>query len=206
MRVVLATRNRGKAREFGRLLAEVFDVVALPDEVGTPEETGTTFAANASLKAESAFAALGGSVAVLADDSGLEVDTLAGRPGVQSARYAGEEATDEENVAKLLDELQGVTDRGARFVCSLCLLVPRRSPSGEPLKLEVRGESAGVIEDRPRGDDGFGYDPVFRPLGWTETLAEANPQRKDQVSHRGAAARVLIESAKTRGLVGGSGH
>ena len=190
--VVLATRNAGKAREFGRLLDEAFEVEPLPDEMEMPEETGSTFRENARLKAEAAFEALEKQRAVLADDSGLEVGALDGRPGVQSARYAGDTATDEANVAKLLDELQGVVDRSARFVCSLCLLLPANAPTDEAVMLEVRGESAGVIEEAPRGDDGFGYDPVFRPLGWAETLAEAAPARKDEVSHRGAAARSLL--------------
>ncbi len=190
--VVLATRNAGKAREFGRLLAEAFEVEPLPDEIEMPEETGSTFRENALLKAQAAFGALEGERAVLADDSGLEVSALDDRPGVQSARYAGESATDEANVAKLLEALQGVVDRSARFVCALCLLLPADASTGEPVVLEVRGESAGVIEQSPRGDDGFGYDPVFRPLGWTETLAEAAPASKDGVSHRGAAARSLL--------------
>jgi XTP/dITP diphosphohydrolase len=198
--LVLATRNAGKAREFGRLLEGACRVEPLPPEVEMPEETGETFRGNALLKARGVFAALGEARAVLADDSGLEVSALDGRPGVRSARYAGETARDEENVAKLLDDLRLSTDRSACFICALCLVVPAASPSGAPLVLEVRGESAGTIEQVPRGDDGFGYDPVFRPQGWTETLAEAAPEKKDQVSHRGAAARALLRLIDERGV------
>ena len=193
LNVVLATRNAGKAREFGRLLVDAFEVEPLPDGIEMPDETGSTFRDNARLKAQAAFEALEQRRAVLADDSGLEVTALDGRPGVQSARYAGEAATDDENVAKLLRELEDAVDRSARFVCSLCLLLPASAPTDQPVMLEVRGDSPGLIEEAPRGEDGFGYDPVFRPLAWTETLAEAAPLRKDEVSHRGAAARSLLE-------------
>jgi non-canonical purine NTP pyrophosphatase (RdgB/HAM1 family) len=114
--VVLATRNAGKAREFDRLLEGAFDLRTLRADIALPEETGETFAENARLKAETVFAALGGSTAVLADDSGLQVTALRGAPGVQSARYAGENARDEENVQKLLAELRGRGDRTARFL------------------------------------------------------------------------------------------
>jgi XTP/dITP diphosphohydrolase len=205
--IVLATRNRGKAREFERLLGGAFEVQPLPPEIDMPEETGVTFAENAHLKAAAGFARLGGCEAVLADDSGLEVTALEGRPGVWSARYAGEGATDEENVAKLLGELQGSSDRSARFACSLCLILPHgwwtSTPCGgcgEPLTIEVSGYAEGTIEREPRGTEGFGYDPVFRPVGWSETLGEAATDRKDLVSHRGAAARALLER-----LVSGGG-
>ena len=185
--VVLATGNAGKAREFGRLFGGAFEVRVMPDSVGLPEETGGTFAANARLKAEAVFRALEGTVAVLADDSGLEVTALCGRPGVLSARYAGEGAGDADNVAKLLDEMSGRADRRARFACSLCLLLPNAR------RVEVEGFSRGTITEAPRGEDGFGYDPVFQPDGWELTLAEASPRDKDRVSHRGAAARELLQ-------------
>jgi XTP/dITP diphosphohydrolase len=198
--IILATRNSGKAREFGRLLGGVFKVEPLPPEIDMPEETGTTFAENAHIKAATIFARLGGCAAVLADDSGLEVTALEGRPGVWSARYAGEGATDGENVTKLLGELEGASDRSARFVCSLCLIVPH-GWSGWSLGggcgmfsvVEVSGYAEGSIELEPRGSEGFGYDPVFRPVGWRETLGEAATEHKDMVSHRGAAARALLE-------------
>ena len=184
--MVLATRNAGKAREFGRLLEGGFVVEALRDDIEMPEETGSTFRENARIKAEGVFAALGSGCAVLADDSGLEVDALGGRPGVYSARFAGEGATDAENVAKLLTLMEGQTDRRARFACSLCLITP------ESALVEVSGTVEGEITDSPRGSEGFGYDPVFQPQGWRETLAEAAVGRKDEVSHRGAAARALL--------------
>ena len=218
--VILATRNAGKAREFGRLLGAHFDVEPLMDGVDMPKETGATFAANARLKAEGVFEALGRRYAVLADDSGLAVDALDGAPGVYSARYAGEGATDEENVLKLLRELQGVVDRRARFVASLCMVIPETSgwlsagstttsaSAGDsvPTVLEASGRVEGTIVEIPRGDDGFGYDPVFEPLGWDETLAEASVERKDSVSHRGAAARELLRMLQGGGWLDDDGR
>ena len=191
--VALATRNPGKVREFQRLLGEGFAVVPLDPAVDLPEETGATFAANALLKARAAFAALGGTTAVLADDSGLEVEALAGRPGVRSARYAGEGAGDEENVARVLTELAtrgtGV-GRGARFVCALALVLPA-DDGGPPTVVEAEGVLAGELTTAPRGSEGFGYDPVFRPDGWHRTLAEVDGAEKDAVSHRAAAVAAL---------------
>jgi XTP/dITP diphosphohydrolase len=195
--VVLATGNAGKVREFNRLLGGAFQVRPLPQGLRLPPETGTNFAANARLKAEAVFRELGGDQAVLADDSGLEVAALSGRPGVFSARFAGERASDADNVAKLLADLSGAQDRSARFVCSLCLVVPAR-----PHRLvEVEGETRGSITFAPRGVDGFGYDPVFQPEGWESTLAEASPEDKDKISHRGAAARALLDCLARQGRV-----
>jgi XTP/dITP diphosphohydrolase len=160
-----------------------------------PDETGTTFAANARMKAEAVFAALGANQAVLADDSGLVVDALGGSPGVYSARYAGENASDGENVDKLLGELASVGDRAARFVCNLCLILPDDSA----VMIEASGKVEGTITGVPRGEDGFGYDPIFQPLGWHETLAETATGCKDQVSHRGAAARALLDTMRASG-------
>lgn len=179
------------------MLGRVLLVEVLPPGIDMPEETGATFAENARLKAKAIFAALGGTKAVLADDSGLEVAALGGEPGVRSARYAGEGASDQENVSKLLRELEGTVDRRARFVCNLCLVLPgsaRASVENRPAAvIEVAGAVEGTIEQEPRGSRGFGYDPVFRPLGWSETLSEVDADRKDAVSHRGAAARALLE-------------
>jgi len=204
--IVLATRNAGKAREFGRLLGDSFTVEALPDEVEMPEETGRTFEENARLKAETIFEALGGTLTILADDSGLEVTALGGEPGVHSARYAGPAATDRENVSKLLAAMTSIEDRSARFVCSLCLILPFADAGnpdcgdyGDRVMVEVSGSVEGVIETEPRGTEGFGYDPVFRPLDWPETLGEASTEKKDLVSHRGAAARALVERLKIEG-------
>lgn len=201
--MVLATGNAGKVREFDRLLAGVIDVRPLPEGVALPPETGDTFAANARLKAESVFHALGGDRAVLADDSGLEVAALGGRPGIFSARFAGKRASDAENVAKLLRELEAASERNARFVCALCLIVPGGcggGPGAPPWRsMEVEGVTNGLITLAPRGDDGFGYDPVFQPEGWDATLAETSPADKDSVSHRGAAARALLDCLARQG-------
>jgi non-canonical purine NTP pyrophosphatase (RdgB/HAM1 family) len=204
--IVLATRNAGKAREFGRLLGDAFALQALPAHVEMPEETGHTFEENARLKAEAVFEALGGGFAVLADDSGLEVAALDGEPGVHSARYAGEHATDHENVSKLLAEMTEIEDRSAHFACSLCLILPsvdagtlERGNRGDRVVVELSGSAEGSIELEPRGTEGFGYDPVFRPLGWPETLGEAATHKKDLISHRGAAARALVRRLKIEG-------
>ena len=193
LEVVVATGNQGKAREFGRLLGATFRVQSLPEWVAAPPETGETFAENARQKAEAVFLALGKAVAVLADDSGLEVEALRGLPGVRSARFAGEGATDQENVDKLLHELGERRDRAARFVCHLALVVPGagvRDP--EARLLECRGTLEGTIEMAPRGAEGFGYDPVFRPVGSDKTLSEMSPEEKDALSHRARAVAALI--------------
>jgi XTP/dITP diphosphohydrolase len=191
--IILATKNAGKVREFDRILGGEASVQALPSDIEMPEETGTTFAGNARLKAVGVWEALGGGCHVLADDSGLEVDALGGRPGVHSARYAGEQATDRANVAKLLLELEGASDRTARFVCCLCMV------SADGSLIEVSGCLEGAIAEGPRGDDGFGYDPVFVPAGWGETLGEVAADMKDAVSHRGAAAQALRGRLREQG-------
>lgn len=206
LHVFLATANPGKAREFGRLLGPALSVEALPASISMPAETEESFAANARLKAESVAGALNGTLAVLADDSGLEVAILGGRPGVVSARFAGEGATDEENVSKLLGELGEEQDRRARFVCALCLVLPGTLAAGAGLKtIEVEGVLDGQITLSPRGSDGFGYDPVFLPAGWEVTLAEADPLDKDGVSHRGAACRALLKRLLELRLLGTAG-
>jgi XTP/dITP diphosphohydrolase len=201
--LVLATRNSGKVQEFARLLGNAFLIDAVSQAVKLPEETGLTFAENARLKAGAVFNALGGVVAVLADDSGLEVAALDGRPGVLSARYAGDWACDEDNVSKLLAELRGKADRRARFVCALCLVVAPERPKRDagPRLIEVRGVVDGTIAEAPRGTAGFGYDPIFRPEGGEATLAEASLTKKDQVSHRGAAVRALLVRLRDEGLL-----
>jgi XTP/dITP diphosphohydrolase len=202
--VVLATGNQGKAREFGRLLGPVLVLEALPGFIELPDETGSTFAANARLKADCVSEALGGGRAVLADDSGLEVVALGGRPGVLSARFAGEGASDEENVKKLLAALGDNPQRGARFVCALCLVLPDAAPGDSPERwVEVEGLLGGEITYKARGTDGFGYDPVFQPDGWSMTLAEAPAAEKDRVSHRGGACRELLEALECAAPAGG---
>jgi XTP/dITP diphosphohydrolase len=201
LELIIATSNRGKALEFGRLLGRAFTVRPMPRGLAIPGETGQTFAENARQKAWGVFAALGLKAAVLGDDSGLEVEALGGLPGVRSARYAGETATDQARVEKLLGAIENESNRRARFVCRLALVLPQtmRLASGRTL-VETEGTLEGTIEICPRGSEGFGYDPVFRPLGWKMTLGEARPEDKDAVSHRGRAAEALIRELVAEGL------
>lgn len=201
--LVLATRNPGKVREFQRLLGGEFAVLPLDLGVDLPEETGATFAENALLKARAAFAALGGGTAVLADDSGLAVDALDGRPGVRSARYAGEGARDEENSRLVLAELAALgpeMGRGGQFVCAVAVVVPT-SDHEPPLVVTAEGVLPGELTVEPRGSGGFGYDPVFRPEGWDRTLAEVGGAEKDAVSHRAAAVAALRLRLVREGVV-----
>jgi XTP/dITP diphosphohydrolase len=181
---VLATRNPHKVREFGVLLAP-HTVLPLPDEVELPPETGETFAENASVKARVAADATG--IAAVADDSGIAAAGLGGRPGVYSARYAGEDATDEENLAKLLREVPD-DDRRVAYVCAVAFADPRGRVH------LVEGRCEGVLAREPRGDGGFGYDPAFVPVDRDDgrTMAELTPAEKDAISHRGRAARAFL--------------
>ncbi len=193
MKIVLASGNAGKLRELAGLLAPQ-GVAVLPQAafgIETPPETGTTFRDNALLKARHVARLTG--LPALADDSGIEVDALQGRPGVYSARYAGEGASDEANLRKLLAELDGVpqAERGARYQCVIALV---RSPE-DPDPLLATGTWEGQIERAPRGSGGFGYDPVFLPCGSTRTAAELDPVEKNAVSHRGQALRALSTRA-----------
>jgi XTP/dITP diphosphohydrolase len=186
-RVVLATRNAGKVVELRRILANV-DLVGLDDDAPEVEETGTTFAENALLKAR-AIAAYTGLPAV-ADDSGLCVDFLGGAPGIRSARWAGEPSDDARNLALVLDQLADAGDglRGAHFFCAAAAVVPR---GGERV---AEGRVDGTLLRAPRGTNGFGYDPIFVPLGETRTTAEMSSEEKDAISHRGQAFRALAPS------------
>lgn len=193
--VVLATRNSGKVREFSRLLEGVFaEVISLNDLDSPPEviEDGATFRDNA-LKKARAIARYSGKPA-LADDSGLEVDALGGKPGVYSARYAGENASDKDNIIKLLQDLNGVEKRRARFVCCLALVIPE---AGETV---VEGICEGVIADQPSGNGGFGYDPVFFLPEYGKTMAEISPELKNRISHRARAARLLSHNLRCKTL------
>jgi XTP/dITP diphosphohydrolase len=182
--LVLATRNPHKLREFEPLLAP-HRVLPLPDEVELPPETGETFAENAVVKARTAAHATG--MTAVADDSGIAAAALAGRPGVRSARYAGESATDEENLAKLLHEVPD-GDRRVAYVCALACA----EPGGRVHVVEGRCE--GVLAKEPRGSGGFGYDPAFVPDDRDDgrTMAELTPEEKDAISHRGRAARAFL--------------
>ncbi len=185
MRVVLATANPHKAAEIAPLLSD-FEVVPRPTELADIDETADTLEGNARLKAE-AVAEFTGELAV-ADDTGLEVDALGGRPGVWSARYAGEDATYSDNVAKLLAELDGVgpARRGARFRT----VVVARAPDGREIVAE--GTVDGHIAIAARGDSGFGYDSIFVPdHGDGRTFAEMTTAEKGAISHRGRALRAL---------------
>ena len=183
---MLATRNPHKLREFGRLLAAAgVTVVALPREIELPPEDGDTFAANALPKARIAAAQTGRPA--IADDSGIEAEALDGRPGVRSARYAGEHASDQENLAKLMAEAPAGS--GLRYVCALAYVDP---DSGE--ERVFFGDSRGTLSAEPRGERGFGYDPAFLPDGdfGGRTMAELTDEEKDRISHRGAAVRALL--------------
>jgi XTP/dITP diphosphohydrolase len=186
VRLVLATRNEHKLREF-RVLLDPHDVVPLPDDVELPRETGETFEDNARVKAESAASATG--MPAVADDSGIEAAALDGRPGVRSARYAGDGASDEENLAKLLDEVPDDGDRHVAYVCALAYA----EPGGGTHLFTERCE--GELAHEPRGDGGFGYDPAFVPADGDggRTMAELSVAEKDAISHRGRAARAFLE-------------
>jgi XTP/dITP diphosphohydrolase len=201
MKLLLATHNEHKRREFARLLAG-YEVSILPDEFELPPEDGETFAENALGKARAAASATG--AVTIADDSGIEAQALGGAPGVRSARYAGEHATDEENLAKLLREAPAGS--GLAYVCALVYVDPR---AGVERVFEAR--CTGTLAAEPRGTGGFGYDPAFLPdqilpgesspegspsgdeSPPTLTMAELSDEQKDAISHRGRAARALLE-------------
>jgi XTP/dITP diphosphohydrolase len=186
MKLVLATRNPHKVREFGALLAP-HDVDPLPESVELPPETGATFADNASTKARAAAAALG--VPAIADDSGIEAAALGGAPGVRSARFAGEDATDAQNLAKLVAEAPAGS--ALAYVCALAFVAP------DGTEHVAEGRCTGTLAVEARGSGGFGYDPAFvpddrDPAAPERTMAELSPAEKDAISHRGRAARELL--------------
>jgi len=178
-----ATSNPGKLREF-QLAAPDFDVRTLPKSVPPPSEHGDTFEANAVEKAVAYGSHITGYL--FADDSGLQVDALGGEPGVRSARYAGEHATDAANNALLLERLRGVKNRSARFVCVIALVC-----DGKLMKT-FRGAVEGTILEAARGSEGFGYDPLFYCAAFGCTFGEASIDQKMQVSHRGAALSAMF--------------
>jgi XTP/dITP diphosphohydrolase len=186
VRLVLATRNDHKLRELSSLMRP-YELDPLPADVQLPPETGTTFADNALGKARAAAAAT--AHPAVADDSGIEASALGGAPGVWSARYAGDGASDEENLAKLLSEVPEDGDRHVAYVCALAYVEP-----GGREEL-VHGRCEGRLATEPRGDGGFGYDPAFIPDDYPDderTMAELSPEEKDAISHRGRAARALV--------------
>jgi XTP/dITP diphosphohydrolase len=186
MRLVVATRNEHKLRELGEILAGI-ELVPLPQDVELPPETGETFTENALIKARAAHAAAGGPA--IADDSGIEAAALGGRPGVRSARYGGAGATDADNLAKLLREMDDAVDRSVAYVA----VVAYMDEGGEEMVFEGRCE--GELARDPRGSGGFGYDPAFIPRDTGErdgrTMAELSASEKHAISHRGRSARLL---------------
>jgi XTP/dITP diphosphohydrolase len=182
VRLVLATRNPHKVRELGDLMAP-HTIEPLPDHVELPPETGTTYKENALGKARAAAQQTGRPA--IADDSGISAEALGGAPGVRSARYAGEDATDEENLQKLLDTTPAGS--GLAYVCALAYV------DGDQEHV-VEGRCEGTRAAQPRGTGGFGYDPAFVPVEHPDrTMAELEPDEKAAISHRGRAARALVQ-------------
>jgi XTP/dITP diphosphohydrolase len=187
VKLILSTHNEHKRREFARLLPEDagWELEALPDEVELPPEDGETFAENALGKARAAAQATGR--ASIADDSGIAAAALGGRPGVRSARYAGEHASDEQNLAKLLGEAP--VGSALEYVCAVAYVDPQAG-----VEQLFEGRCAGTLSAEPCGEGGFGYDPAFLaeegPQGLT--MAELSDEQKDAISHRGRAARALF--------------
>lgn len=177
MRLLLASRNPNKLRELRRALpAWEIELLDAPDE---PVEDGDTFLENARIKARHGRLHADSDDWVAGEDSGIEVDALGGRPGVESARWA------EDGVSRLLAELQGAPDRGARYVCRIVVLAP------DGVEVEAGGTLEGAIAEAPSGSEGFGYDPIFVPVGETRTVAELGNEWKAEHSHRAQAARAL---------------
>jgi len=196
MRIVLASGNRGKAGEIAALLQHRDIDIVTQTELGIEgaEETGTTFVDNALLKARHAARASG--LPAIADDSGLEVDALGGAPGVYSARYAGADASDADNLAKLLDAMRGIAPakRQARFRCAMVFV--RGADDAQPTICE--GVWEGRIAAAPAGTNGFGYDPIFFVPTHGRTAAELDAETKNALSHRGQALRCLLERLSLR--------
>ena len=192
MKFIIATNNNKKLKELERILKPLgIDAVSAKDAgiiLDDVDETGTTFSENAYLKANSAFVKTG--MPAVADDSGLCVDALDGRPGVFSARYGGENATDSEKNDKILSEMKDVPDdkRNAHFACAICCILPDGS------KIEVEGICNGSIGYEPIGDGGFGYDPIF--MCGEKSYAQLSPEEKDAISHRGQALIKLQNELK----------
>ncbi|WP_147835810.1 RdgB/HAM1 family non-canonical purine NTP pyrophosphatase [Victivallis vadensis] len=183
--IVAATANAHKVDEYRKLLeGQNVELKSLLDYPGFPgvEENGRSFIENAGIKALAACKYC--DVPAFADDSGLEVEALDGRPGIYSARYA---PTDKERIARLLDEMKGQTNRRARFVCAIAIAI-----NGEVIE-SFEGEIKGTIVDAPRGESGFSYDPVFQPDGYDQTFGEMAPELKNRISHRANAFKLAME-------------
>ena len=191
--VIIASGNKGKLKEFQELMKDLpVEVRSLADypEIGDIEENGTTFAENAYIKAKAVYDATG--CITIADDSGLEVDALDGAPGIFSARYAGEEKDDAANNAKLLQALENVPDtaRGAQFHCAIVAI------AADGRRFDAEGIVRGEILRAPRGDNGFGYDPLFYVPEFGRTTAELTMDEKNAISHRGKAVRQIVAILK----------
>jgi XTP/dITP diphosphohydrolase len=193
--LVVASRNPHKLVELRQILGDSVELIGLDEGIELPPETGQTFAANALIKARAAREASG--AAAIADDSGIEAMALGGRPGVYSARFAGEDATDEENLALLLREVEPGADRRVAYACVIALV---DADGAEHL---FEGRCEGTLADAPRGDGGFGYDPAFVPADTgaddRRTMAELSAEEKHAISHRGRAARALARHLRERG-------
>ena len=189
IKLILASNNAHKIREFGELVAGMDVELVSQREAGYEldvEETGSTFEANAYLKAKAVTDASG--CAAVSDDSGLEVDCLDGRPGDYSARYgAGVAVTDEDRYNYVLREMGETDKRSGRYVCAICCTMP------DGTVIECRGECEGEMLFAPRGNGGFGYDPVFKPAGFDKSMAELTPEEKNAISHRGKAMREFLK-------------
>jgi len=187
-KLIIASHNPGKVREIGELLADFgVEVISAGDlDLPEPEETGETFAANAKLKSEAAAKA--GNMPALADDSGFALAALSGAPGIYSARWAGPNKDFGQAMATCEEMMRGAEDRSAKFVCALAL----SWPDGETVVFE--GTVLGEFSWPPRGDKGFGYDPVFIPEGHSQTFAEMEPAEKHAMSHRANAFRQLVDA------------
>lgn len=191
MKICFATHNENKLREVRQILGSGFEIVGLND-IGCYEEipeTGQTLEENSAIKAE--FVAANYQIDCFADDTGLEVAALNGAPGVYSARYAGEEKDNVANMALLLSNLRGKTDRSAQFKTVITLILDNE-------KFQFEGTVKGKITEDLKGTEGFGYDPVFQPEGYSTTFAEMSAQEKNQISHRGRAVEALVDFLKSR--------
>ncbi len=193
MKIVLATHNRGKIREFQKAFSEIgWEAVPIADvaDVPDPDETGTTFEENALQKAH--YYAKAVQMPVLSDDSGIIADVLGDRPGIYSARYAGHHGDDEANNQKLIHDLAPFTgeDRKGRYVCVVALVWP------DGKELTAKGECEGIIRDFYKGNGGFGYDPLFYLPSYGKTMAELPMEEKNKISHRGRALRSLLQKLK----------
>lgn len=195
--IVLASGNKGKLKEFSEMFNQ-FNIEMLPQSqfnVGDVAETGTTFVENAIIKARHAAAIT--NMPAIADDSGLEVDVLEGAPGIYSARYSGEGAKEQDNYLKLLNALEGKTERQARFQCVLVYMRHAKDPS--PIICQASWE--GTIALAPQGEQGHGYDPIFIPEQQSCTAAQLTAEQKNAVSHRGKALEKLLELMKQQGVL-----